>query len=238
MYVSKMMTLEFIGEISIYLGIGIQVVTALMLGGIVGLDREQKMKAAGLKTNMLICIGAMLYTTISMIVVASQSGGAIDPNRMGAQIVSGIGFLGAGAIFRSKGHITGLTTAATIWVVAAIGYTIGAGYPFSATIFTITVVSILKLIKPFHGVFEKEKDFKRYHLEILSIGSVEKIITEILEDETIIDLKTKIIEVDDSKDRRLIDIYLTCHSRSIERIGHEIEQLIKVEKMNYRQSRH
>lgn len=232
-----MMNLEFIGEISIYLGIGIQVVTALILGGIVGLDREQKMKAAGLKTNMLICMGATLYTTISMIVVASQEGGAIDPNRMGAQIVSGIGFLGAGAIFRSKGNITGLTTAATIWVVAAIGYTIGAGYPFSATLFTVTVVLILKMIKPFHGVFEKEKDFKNYHFEILSIGSVEKIVCEIIQDEETQDLNMEIVEIEDRKDRRLANIHLRCHSRAIERIAHEIEQLIKVEKTNYRESR-
>jgi len=234
MLVTKMMNIEFIGQVSIYIGLGIQVLMALVLGGLVGLDREQKMKAAGLKTNMLICIGATLYTTISMLVVDAHVGGAIDPNRMSAQIVSGIGFLGAGAIFQGKGNITGLTTAATIWVVAAIGYTIGAGYPFSAAIFTITVISVLKLIKPFNNIFENKKDFQAYHLEVLSIGSIIKVVKEIIEDEDNLEYDLNEIEIEDNKDRRILNINIICHSRAIERIYTEIENLIKVEKSNYR----
>ena len=92
-----------------------------------------------------------------MLVLSDQTGGPIDPNRVGAQIVSGIGFLGAGAILQGKGGVVGLTTAATIWVVAAIGYTIGAGYPISAFLFALTVLTVLKLIKPSTILFEKKK---------------------------------------------------------------------------------
>ena len=139
------MRLELIGEVSIYFGIGVQIIFALLLGGLVGYEREVKHKAAGLKTNIMICIGATLYTTISMINLSGESA-LIDPNRVSAQIVSGIGFLGAGAIIHGRGSVTGLTTAATIWVVAAIGYTIGVGYPLVATLFSITVLFVLKLI--------------------------------------------------------------------------------------------
>ncbi|MCF8060355.1 MAG: MgtC/SapB family protein, partial [Bacteriovoracaceae bacterium] len=117
--------LELLGEVPVYVGVGIQILSAIFFGGMVGYDREKKMKAAGLKTNILICLGATLYTVISLLHVRGFTGGPIDPNRVGAQIVSGIGFLGAGAIIQGRGSVIGMTTAATIWVVAAIGYTIG-----------------------------------------------------------------------------------------------------------------
>src|SRR5687767_6603450 len=102
--------------------LGPRILFAILCGGIIGLERELKNKPAGIKTNMLICLGASLYTSVS--VMASQgiaeSGHYGDPSRVAAQIVSGIGFLGGGTIIQARGTITGLTTAATIWVVAAI----------------------------------------------------------------------------------------------------------------------
>jgi putative Mg2+ transporter-C (MgtC) family protein len=181
-FVDTKMELELLGEVSIYIGIAIQIVFALVLGGLVGYDREVKMKAAGFKTNIMICIGATLYTTISMLNLDTHSTSAmIDPNRVAAQIVSGIGFLGAGAIIQGKGNVTGLTTAATIWVVAAIGYTIGVGYPLVATLFSITVLIILRMLNPVNKMIEKEKDYKNFHIEMLSYGSVRQTIDHILE---------------------------------------------------------
>lgn len=227
------MELELIGEVNIYLGIGIQVITALLLGGMVGFDREQKMKAAGLKTNILICIGACLYTTISMIVTKNTSG-MVDPNRVAAQIVSGIGFLGAGAIIQGRGNVVGLTTAATIWVVAAIGFTIGAGYPIAATFFSITVLIVLKLINPLNSLFEKEKDFKYYHVEILSSGSSKRSTGETIFREEI-ELDEMYEEtVDKIKNKRILHVYLTAHPRAMERIVSEIGEAIKVEKVTFK----
>lgn len=108
---------------------------AAVLGGMIGLERELARKPAGLRTNLLICVGAALLMEVSMLVagtvegVVSVSGRTVagDPGRIAAQIVSGIGFIGAGTILQSKGSVTGLTTAATIWVVAAIGMAVGAG---------------------------------------------------------------------------------------------------------------
>ncbi len=89
--------IELLGEVSVYLGLGIEIVTSFVLGGLIGYDREKKMKAAGIKTNMLICIGATLYTAVSLL-AKNDASGYVDASRIPAQIVSGIGFLGAGAI--------------------------------------------------------------------------------------------------------------------------------------------
>ncbi|OGR82207.1 MAG: hypothetical protein A3J74_01400 [Elusimicrobia bacterium RIFCSPHIGHO2_02_FULL_57_9] len=99
----------------------LKIVTALVLGSVIGLEREVSDKAAGLRTNILICVGATLFTILSLKFTN-------DAARISAQIVSGIGFLGAGAIMREGEHVTGLTTAATIWTVAAIGMGVGYGF--------------------------------------------------------------------------------------------------------------
>src|SRR5580698_4965694 len=101
---------------------GVKVLLAIACGGIVGLERELKNKPAGLKTNILICLGAAIFTATSVIISTANGPGGPpgDPSRVAAQIVSGIGFLGGGVIIQARGTIVGLTTAATIWTVAAL----------------------------------------------------------------------------------------------------------------------
>jgi putative Mg2+ transporter-C (MgtC) family protein len=101
---------------------------AVVLGGIIGFEREIAGKPAGLRTNILICIGAALLMDVSTRIGLVDGHRVGDPARIAAQIVSGVGFLGAGTIMQSQGMVTGLTSAATIWVVAAIGMTVGGGY--------------------------------------------------------------------------------------------------------------
>ncbi|MGH7482176.1 MAG: MgtC/SapB family protein [Longimicrobiales bacterium] len=107
----------------------LQLGLAALLGGIIGLEREVHNKPAGFRTNLLICVGAALITGLSISIgeAARAAGTAADPARLAAQIVSGIGFLGAGTIMQARGSVVGLTTAATLWVVAAIGIAVGAG---------------------------------------------------------------------------------------------------------------
>ncbi|HET9426519.1 MAG TPA: MgtC/SapB family protein [Gemmatimonadaceae bacterium] len=100
---------------------------AVVLGGAIGLERELKGKPAGLRTNILICMGAALLTDVSISISLMGATRIGDPARLAAQIVSGVGFLGAGTIMQSSGTVTGLTSAATIWVVAAIGIAVGSG---------------------------------------------------------------------------------------------------------------
>ncbi len=125
--------------------LGPKLLAALFCGGLIGLERELKQKAAGIKTNMLICVGATLYTAISIVIASSkdQIGVQGDPARIAAQIVSGIGFLGGGAILQSKEQVVGLTTAATIWLVAAIGVWIGLGQIEVALGVSVVIVMVL-----------------------------------------------------------------------------------------------
>lgn len=135
--------------------LGPKLLVALFCGGLIGLERELKSKAAGIKTNMLICVGATLYTAISILIASSeeQIGVKGDPARIAAQIVSGIGFLGGGAILQSKENIVGLTTAATIWLVAAIGVWIGMGQLEVAISVSILIVLVLISVTFFENRF-------------------------------------------------------------------------------------
>lgn len=112
----------------------------MVCGGAVGLERELRGKAAGLRTNILICVGAALFTQLS--IELADSGG--DPGRLAAQIVTGVGFIGAGTILHSRGAVTGLTSAATIWVVAAIGVALGSGAVLEGVGVTLLLLLVLR----------------------------------------------------------------------------------------------
>ena len=214
--------IEIIGPVNIYLGFLLQVVMAFFLGGLIGLDREKKLKAAGIKTNVLICLGATIYTSVSLL---NDGGGqtAYDPNRIAAQIVSGIGFLGAGAILRGPGGgISGLTTAATIWVVAAIGVTIGLGHIFIASIFTVGILLALTLINPLYKLMSIKREFT---IKILSKKSIKSTLQGILL--TLLDSMPKIEEVtlDEKTSKCFTQFYLETDSKQLHKILRHIEDL-------------
>lgn len=120
---------------------------ASVLGGAIGLERELSGKPAGFRTNLLICVGATLLTELSVVIGSMAANPAnADPGRIAAQIVSGIGFLGAGTIIQAKGSVIGLTTAATLWVVSAIGIAVGAGQWAEAIGTTVLVLVALLLL--------------------------------------------------------------------------------------------
>jgi putative Mg2+ transporter-C (MgtC) family protein len=123
--------------------IALKLLLAMLCGGAIGFERELSRKAAGLRTNVLICMGAALY----MIISRHIGGGApyTDPARLAAQVVTGIGFLGAGVILQSRGSITGLTTAATIFVVGAVGIGIGEGM-FGLAIFSTGLIIVVLVV--------------------------------------------------------------------------------------------
>lgn len=128
------------GELLLRIGL------AAFLGGAIGLERELREREAGLRTHMLVSVGAAVFTLVSAYAwrdfrFSTPEGIVFDPTRIAAQIVTGIGFLGAGAIIRQGLSVRGLTTAATLWVVAAIGMAVGAGY-YSAATFSTAVVLV------------------------------------------------------------------------------------------------
>lgn len=230
--------IEGLGNVDFYFGMGIKIVTGLVLGTLVGYDREQKMKNAGIKTNVLICLGATLLTAISVMGGAPIDGNthtSFDAARIPAQIVSGIGFLGAGAIMKDKGNIIGLTTAATIWVVASIGMTVGYGYPIVATIFTITVLSVLKLLDPIYQGFESTKNHRYYHIEILSHGDIKNLVKEIVFAVTdrIDELHEQILDKESNK--RHIDFYVYLHPKKMRKLADDLRDIVQSDKVHFHQ---
>ena len=130
-----------------------RLLTAAFLGAVLGFEREVNQKSAGLRTNILIGIGSALFTLMSY-ELAGDGPGA-DPGRVAAQIVTGIGFLGAGAIMRTDSGIHGLTTAATVWVNAAVGVAAGGGEYHLAFIATAVTVAVLLTLQPLERTIDR-----------------------------------------------------------------------------------
>lgn len=126
----------------------LRLLLAALLGGILGVEREWRQKDAGLRTNILITLGSALFTIMSIELTAGREPGQGDPSRVAAQIVTGVGFLGGGAILRTRGGVQGLTTAAAIWVNAAIGVAAGGGQFRLAVMATLVTLGALLLLAP------------------------------------------------------------------------------------------
>lgn len=143
-----------------------QILAALLCGGLIGIERERAGKAAGFRTCILICVGAALYMILSDLVASGTGlgGAGGDRGRIAAQVVSGIGFLGGGVIIQTRGVVQGMTSAATIWVVAAIGLAIGAGYLVIAVLFSVVVLISLVVL---------------WHIEVLVQGRCKQAACEI-----------------------------------------------------------
>ena len=138
----------------------LRLILAAILGSIVGLERERLDWAAGLRTHMLVCLGATLFMIVStygFMEVYGHPSIDLDPSRVAAQVVSGIGFLGAGTIILRKDVILGLTTAASLWAVAAVGLAVGGGLYAAAIATTILILLILAGIKPLEKVLFKNR---------------------------------------------------------------------------------
>ena len=126
----------------------VQVLVAALLGGFIGLEREWRGRDAGLRTNTLIAMGACLFTVISIHGFPLQGSAAQDTARVAAQVVTGVGFLGVGALIHTRGHTKGMTTAATIWMVAAIGMAVGVQAYVLAVFASVITLVILRFLQP------------------------------------------------------------------------------------------
>ena len=146
----------------------LRLVIALLLGSLIGLERERGERAAGIRTHALVALGSCLIMIVSAFGFADILGThavVLDPSRIAAQVVSGIGFLGAGTILLRKEIIKGLTTAATIWIVAAIGLACGSGLLFEAGIATLLTMIVLVLLRPVHTFFRRATTLHVLHIE-------------------------------------------------------------------------
>jgi putative Mg2+ transporter-C (MgtC) family protein len=157
---------------------------ALAFGGIIGLEREQSNHAAGFRTHILVCLGSALIMMLSIYGFSdfvNEPNVRMDPARLAAQVVSGIGFLGAGVILRNGFSIMGLTTAASLWVVAAIGLAVGAGFFFAAGVTTGIVIISLWLLNKIERRFFNRKKMHLINIKLKDSPRSLSIISERLE---------------------------------------------------------
>jgi putative Mg2+ transporter-C (MgtC) family protein len=155
----------------------IRVILAALLGGVIGLERELKHRAAGLRTNMFICFGAALFTLLS----AQLAGVPADAARIAAQIIPGIGFIGAGSILHNRGLTSGLTSAATLFVVASVGMAAGGGLYMTATFVTGMVLAAQFLLGHLEETFNLKLLVASYEVTGNSVDEISNEVNRLLE---------------------------------------------------------
>jgi len=159
----------------------IRLVVACLLGATIGFERDIHGRAAGLRTNMLVSMGAALFMLVSVAVAESFSGGLestglrVDPSRIAAQIVTGIGFLGAGAIIKEGFNVRGLTTAACLWVSAGVGMAAGAGFFEMAIVVTLIGLFTLVVVNRFEKVYAKDS-YRTLEITVANDADISKLI--------------------------------------------------------------
>lgn len=182
-----------------------RVFIACIVGGLFGLERKSRGKPAGMKTNMLACAGAAIVSIIQLMISnkASEIGiGNIkaDLTRLTAQVISGLGFLGAGVIMTGGNKVKGLTTAATLWLVAILGIGIGYGFYYFILPASALILFLSYLIKKFETTFIDKRKIKKIILEYEQSEDLESIIKEIAKEKDIkIVVDKKISEIDDGE---------------------------------------
>jgi putative Mg2+ transporter-C (MgtC) family protein len=184
----------------------VRIVLAVILGGMIGIERGVRNHPAGFRTHILVCVGACL-AMITNEYVFDAIGTVTDPTRMGAQVISGIGFLGVGTIFMSgAGTVRGLTTAAGLWASACVGLAIGIGFYIGGIAAAIIIIIVLGLLPKLEDIIYRRSRRFRVFLETRSMAEVKYVCDHIEQQGNII--KTKDINSISNKDR-LVSVYLS-----------------------------
>jgi putative Mg2+ transporter-C (MgtC) family protein len=143
----------------------LKLLLAILIGGLIGAEREFRDKAAGFRTIIFICVGSTLFTILS-----AKLGGDREPSRIAASIVTGVGFIGAGAILQGRERVIGLTTASTIWMAAALGMGIGGGSYLLVGLATVATLIVLLTFRRIEGLIHKKRDIRIYEIHSLPEG--------------------------------------------------------------------
>lgn len=197
------------------LHITLRLVLALLLGGLVGFEREQSNHAAGFRTNILVCVGSCLLMLLSIYGFSdfvNETNVRVDPARLAAAVITGVGFLGAGTILFTGKSITGLTTAASLWVVAAIGLAVGAGFYFAAGVSTSMVLITLWAFNKLEKRYIRAKREHALTVQADEHSTIVMALNALLSERHIIIRKIK-LEEDDvegrSKKQLILHLYVT-----------------------------
>jgi len=219
-------------EIS-YLDASLRILLSLVLGGLIGLEREWHNHAAGLRTHILVCVGATIIMLLSIYGFGDFAGEfnvRMDPARLAAQVVSGIGFLGAGAIIRNGLSITGLTTAASIWVVAAIGLCVGAGFFYEAVLSTVLVILILLVLNRLEKSFHSKRSRNEITLRITRAEGGVARITDLIEKEGLLIVSMSLEAPGDDQDEGGIrTLRIKLHKPRTRNLLHVCDKLLALD---------
>ena len=187
----------------------ISLLLASFLGGLIGYEREKTRVPAGFRTHVLVTVGSALVMAISRYMLASNEFAVFDPQRMGAQVISGIGFLGAGTIIRYKASVKGLTTAAGLWASACVGLACGAGFYSGAVAATIIILITLIVLKKLERKLAKKS--KAYSLEVFTKDKL-KLLNEFIPMCKKLDVDVNCVEMGDASAK-----FKLCSKNDIDR---------------------
>lgn len=191
--------------------VALRIVLAIVIGGVVGFNREYENRPAGFRTHVLVCLGATVaaliqvqlgYYVVNEIAKTPNLSGilSVDTGRVICQVISGVGFLGAGTIIRTKASVKGLTTAASIWAVACVGIAVGMGFYTISILSGIGIVIALVLLKRFEYRFINKLDVIKFKIEYTEKAKVIKEINDTLEADEITIKNIEFINVDDRRE--------------------------------------
>jgi putative Mg2+ transporter-C (MgtC) family protein len=198
-----------------------------VLGGIIGIERERHKQLAGFRTHILICISSTLLMLLSIYIPQAYSSiGPSDPGRIAAQVISGIGFIGAGAILRIGANVRGLTTAATIWSVAAVGLVVGAGMYLVSAIGTVVILFVLTVLDRIEKELFPSQFLKYLHITFQEITAKTDLVLDIIR---MYKIKIKDFEISQSPQRNTTKMKIFVQVKSDTDFKHLYEDLEKVE---------
>lgn len=206
----------------------LQILLSIILGGFIGVDRELKRKPGGLRTHILICLGA----TFLMIISQFTSGSNGDPSRIAAQVISGIGFIGGGVIMKYGFNIKGITTASTIWIVTAVGLGIGAKMYFESILITFFSWIILFIVNKLEHRFFEGDEFK---VLIIDLKSVELVDEDIKQKLNKYNLKPKTLEIEKiiNKNKTRYQFLISIpRNLDLDKVIKELNELKKIQKIS------
>ena len=201
----------------------LRIALSMVLGGVIGFERERDNQPAGLRTHMILVIGACLAMILSINIGAVSH---TDPGRIAAQVISGIGFLGAGAILRFGFNVKGLTTATTLWTMAIVGLVIGAGYYWIAIITTIIMLIVLAALNVIEKNYVRVNVIRNIVIDLQDRKSVLRDLRE-----TVYKLTDKVMAFSVQKNikSKRLRLELTARFKNSEKLEHLIEEISRIE---------
>lgn len=221
-----------LGTLQFYTILTARLILACILGGIVGYERESMNRPAGFRTHILVCVGAALVMITSEFIFREYKGVAnMDPARLGAQVISGIGFLGAGTIIREGFSVRGLTTAASLWAVSCVGIAAGIGFYEGAIAATILIYLTLILLRKLEDHFSRKNQYKLICVQLQNLPGQIGAITHVFGRNDVLLKNIEFVNNRDDKSTLIKFLIKLPHNFAKEKVINDLHQIEGVQKV-------